>query len=222
MMEQRKADGSDNRQSSSQEAANWAMPRSGRKKKNIQAATRLGGRSEKRRKHKDRSSWQGEAESAGRYAGFERARGDELRLRLLLLLLLTWPRDQDLALPVANAEPCAVEQTKGKGSGGRDGGVLGSGRLCYNNKSASSCHSAVGLATGPYRGLLIGEGHRSSRGLVAGGWATKYPLQALWPAIGSHEMPQGRGAALTNQSRPPASVNAGQLSGLRSIAVFLA
>ncbi|UKZ63436.1 uncharacterized protein TrAtP1_004666 [Trichoderma atroviride] len=126
------------------------MPRSGRKKKNIQAATRLGGRSEKRRKHKDRSSWQGEAESAGRYAGFERARGVErLRLRLRLRLLLTWPRDQDLALPVANAEPCAVEQTKGKGSGGRDGGVLGSGGLCYNNKSA--CHSAVGLATGLYK-----------------------------------------------------------------------
>lgn len=167
------------------------MARSGSKKKNIQAATRLGGRSEKRRKHKDRSSWQGEAESAGRYAGFERARGVErLRLRLRLrLLLLTWPRDQDLALPVAKAKPCAVEQTKGKGSGGRDGGVLGSGGLCYNNKSA--CHSAVGLATGPYRGLLIGEGHRSSRGL-AGGWATKYPLQA-WcsgPPLGAMKCPK--------------------------------
>lgn len=128
-------------------------PRSGKKKNKIQQATRLGDRSEKRRKHKGRSSWKGEAESAGRNAGFEMARGFQR-----LLLLLTWPGGQDLALPVANAKPCAVEQTKGKGSRGRDGGVLGSGGLCYNNKSA--CHSAaqraVGLATGPFRGLLIG------------------------------------------------------------------
>jgi hypothetical protein len=153
MIEQSKAEKSDNRLSSSRDSPwywkRWRIGRSlaaaTRRRRRIKYKRRRDSAAGRRRerKHKDRSSWQGEAESAGRYAGFEMARGVErLRLLLRLLLLLTWPREQDLALPVANAEPCAVEQTKGKGSGGRDGGVLGSGGLCYNNKSA--CHSAVG------------------------------------------------------------------------------